>query len=179
MKKIVLIILSIFVLYTVATLFTDQKHIKSLDDGFRNVPWGIKKSESTQYGLVPFSDTVNRPIRESGGTEYKSLQVNEILYFKYGDNLSLGNVPLKYIFYIFPDDKLTHVDIHALPEYSKLLLEECVNLFGKPTLKTDTTANWNLSNAEIKYDANTKITNTVQVTISPLDKSKIRQKGGL
>jgi len=120
---------------------------KSLDGGFRGVPWGLEIREAERYELEFFGNA------------------NAVSQFvKIGENLSLGKVPLKTIYYLFNFLKKEHVEnrmmffngvmLVAGAEYRTPLSEECLNLFGKPSLSSDRVLEWDLANVKVTFSTN-------------------------
>ena len=128
MKSITCIAISIFLCFVfhISNVYSQDKaspsQVKSISDGFRGVPWGIKESEANHYGLT---------LKYEHSHEYRVKN----------ENNSLGDVPLNYISYIFgrkgkEENEFNSVTIWTDSSYAHRLSQELIKLLGEPTHDT-------------------------------------------
>lgn len=120
------------------------KPVKSIDDGFRGIPWGIKKEDA-----IPLFGLYEHELGKMTGAK---------LYGREGENLSLGNIPLLSLVYLFGVDAGVTEDsrkgfigvlLQFESKYFKPAIQEVTNMFGKPTLTSGLTGEWHLKTVKI------------------------------
>ena len=121
--------------------------VKSIDDGFRGIPWGIKKEDAIQiFGLY------EHELAKMFGAK---------LYGREDENLSLGNIKLLSLMYAFGVDAGATEDerkgfIGAIlqfdSKYFKQAIQEVTGIFGPPTLTGGLTGEWHLKNVKITME---------------------------
>ena len=118
--------------------------VKSIEDGFRGIPWGMHKKEAISlFGL------------------YES-ELGEIMrvkaYARKDENLSFGNVNLLSLVYVFGEDFQATDDakkgfLSALATFENVyfhpLIEEISKSFGQPTIFGGIKNEWHFKNAKI------------------------------
>ena len=122
----------------------EVKPVKSIEDGFRGMPWGIHKKEAISLFVL-----------------YES-EIGEIMgkkaYARKDENLSFGNVNLLSLVYFFGEDfqatddaKKGFISVLATFEsvYFHPLIEEISKSFGQPTLFGGIKNEWHFKNAKI------------------------------
>ena len=118
---------------------TSLKQVKSIADGFRGVPWGIKESEAKSYGL-----TCDREESETERIRIRLEMPREC--YKKNENLSLGDVQLISISYKFNIKRQDGNEFGSvMMTVSKLhengLSQELIKLFGEPKVETSRVRN--------------------------------------
>lgn len=124
-----------------------KKPVKSIDEGFRGIPWGIKKEEA-----IPIFGLYEHKLGKMMGAK---------LYGRQDENLSLGNIKLMALLYIFgvdagatDDEKkgLMGALLQFDSKYFKQAIQEVKSMFGEPTLTGGLTGEWHLKTVKITME---------------------------
>ena len=108
------------------------KQVKSIVDGFRGVPWGIRENESDKYGLTKSSDS----------------------YIKKDENMSLGYVQLDYVKYHFHNGRFFAVELVSGHKDREELFGECDKLFSVIRSRVEAAKGkqeWDIHDVTIKW----------------------------
>lgn len=102
---------------------------ENLNWGFRGVAWGTSFEELEESHALDQCWLIGPGVR--------NCNVGNA-------NLSLGNVPLEHIRFMFSGDTFFAVSLKYAPQYQKDVLQKVIALLGEPTGERDTFPTWDL-----------------------------------
>lgn len=111
----------------------DPTH-ENLNWGFRDIAWGTAKSDVEEKHTLNQCSTI--------GIDVENCNVADA-------NLSLGDIPLKHVRYLFHDDKFYGVSLKYSSIYEQDVLHKIVNLLGDPTGEVNSFPAWNFPSISV------------------------------
>lgn len=134
MKRLLIPLVVLLGLLTASVAFAAEH---SLNEAFRGIPWGTPKSELvSKYGL----SNEKQPL--------------DTMYKRADDNLSMGNIPVRYITYeVNGEGKFYEVTMRADINHSGALVQLFQQLLGPETTSSPKKYMWDLGKVVVQLEA--------------------------